>query len=107
MLGFQMPVNLTRRRGVQRPKYEVNSDIEILDEDTRNALSTLESNDGFSAQFRHSPTQFFLTRYLIDPWVLSLSGSRSMTRGPLDRSQSKSLQGSVAYDLRIPGRHDF
>ena len=44
---------------------------------------------------------------MIDPWTFSLSGSRAMRSSPIDRRQTKSLQGSLNYDLRIPGRYTF
>ncbi|MFO7654390.1 MAG: cell surface protein SprA [Candidatus Krumholzibacteriia bacterium] len=107
LLGFQLPVNLTRRQSVQRPKYETNSDVEIQDEAVRNAESTVEEREGFSTQLRHRPTQFFLTRYLVDPWVFSLSGSRSLRNSPQERRKGKTLQGSAGYDLSLPGVTDL
>ena len=107
LLGFRLPVNLSRRQTVQRPKYEVNSDIEIIEEDVRNEMSTLEEREGFSTRLSHSPSKAAVLRYVIDPWTVSLAGSRSWRSSPTDLRSQKSLQGSLNYDLRIAGRYTF
>ncbi|MCB1183859.1 hypothetical protein KDM41_10525 [bacterium] len=105
LLGFKLPVNVSRRRVTQRPKYETNSDIEILDENVRAEESTLETQERFSTRLSHTPSKSPVLRYAIDPWVLSLNGSRTRKSSPLDRSFNKSLSGSVNYDLRITGQY--
>jgi hypothetical protein len=103
LAGFRLPVNLTRRRYVSRPKYETNSDIEIIEASVRDDLSTLESREGFSARLSHSPSRNAILRYLVDPWAFSLSGSRSNRTSPSEIRDQKSLQGSASFDLRFPG----
>ncbi len=105
LLGFQLPVNLSRRKTTHRPKYVTNSDIEIIDEQTRAAMSTIETQERFSARISHAHSQKALARYLVDPWTMLLSGSRSRTDGPLELRRQKNLQGSLNYDLRIVGRY--
>ncbi|MFH2053934.1 MAG: cell surface protein SprA [bacterium] len=105
MLGFRLPVNLSRRQTVQRPKYVTNSDIEIIDDDMRNVMSTIDTQERFSSRVSHSPSQGSLPRYLVDPWTFLLNGSRSRLDGPLERRRQKSLQGSLNYDLRITGKY--
>ncbi len=90
---------------IRRPKYESNSDIEILDEDVRNRESTVDTAERFSSRLSHTPSKAALPRYLVDPWILQVNGSRSRKDGPLDRNRTKSLSGSVNYDLRIPGNY--
>ncbi len=105
LLGFRMPVNLGRRQTIQRPKYMTNSDIELIDPDIRNLQSTIDTRESFSVRLMHEPSRAALLRYLIDPWNLSLNGSRSRKDAPLERARQKNLQGSVTYDLRIAGNH--
>ena len=105
LLGFRLPVNLSRRKTVHRPKYVTNSDIEIIDEETRVAMSTIETQERFSARISHAPSKKALARYLVDPWTMLLNGSRSRTDGPLQLRRQKNLQGSLNYDLRIMGRY--
>lgn len=105
MAGFKLPVSGSRRQSVVRPKYETNSDIEILDDDTRNRLSEIETQERFSARLNRAPSKGAIPRYLVDPWVVLASGSRSTRRGPVDERDQKSLQGSVNYDLRIAGNY--
>ncbi len=105
MAGFRLPVNGSRQQGLVRPKYETNSDIEILEEDRRNALSEIETQERFSARLNRSPSKSAIPRYLVDPWVIQASGSRSTRRGPLDERDQKNLAGSINYDLRIPGHY--
>ncbi len=105
MAGFKLPISGSRRQSIIRPKYETNSDIEILEEDTRNSLSEIETQERFSARLNRSPSKGAIPRYLVDPWVVLASGSRSSRRGPVDERDQKNLQGSVNYDLRIPGNY--
>ncbi len=107
LLGFRLPVNVSRHRTTHRPKYVINSDIEILDEETRLAMSTFDAQERFSARLQHTLSKNAMARYLVDPWTLLVSGSRSKTDGPLDLKRAKSLQGSLNYDLRIMGRHSL
>jgi hypothetical protein len=103
LAGFQIPVSLARSKSSQRPKFETNSDIEILLEDVRNELSTLENRESFSARLGHQPSRAAVPRYIIDPWTVQLSGSRSDRTSPTEDSDQKTLQGSLNYDLRIAG----
>ncbi len=103
LLGFKLPVSGSRRQMVNRPKYETHSDIEIIDEDVRNSLTTIETSERFSSRLSHAPSKAAIPRYLIDPWTLQVSGSRSSLDGPLELRRSKSLQGSLNYNLRISG----
>ncbi len=107
LLGFRLPVALSRRQTVQRPKYVVNSDIEIIDEDVRNLLSTVDTQERFTTRLNHTPSKAALLRYLIDPWTLQVNGSRQRRMGPLEQRNSKTLQGSLNYDLRIPGNYQL
>jgi cell surface protein SprA len=101
LFGFQLPVSLSRRSSSSRPKYEINSDVEILDEDRRNELSTLEERESFSVRLSRSPSRHFLPRYVLDPWTLQLSGSQSNRNSPTELSEQSSLQGSLNYNLQI------
>ncbi len=103
LAGFQLPVSLSRSKSSQRPKFETNSDIEILEEDVRNQLSTLDGRESFSVRLSHEPSRRAIPRYAIDPWTVQLSGSRSDRTSPTEDSDQKTLQGSLNYDLRIPG----
>ncbi len=105
LLGFQLPVNLSRRQTTNRPKYVTNSDIEILDEETAVAMSTIDKQERFSTRLSHRQSTNTLARYLVDPWTLLLNGSRTAKDGPLEIRRQKSLQGSLTYDLRINGRY--
>jgi hypothetical protein len=107
LLGFQLPVNLSRRQTVNRPKYITNSDIELIDPDEQNRQSTIDERESFSVRLNHSPSRAAIPRYIIDPWAFSLSGSRSSRKSPLDRNHRSNLQGSLTYNLRIPGTYTF
>lgn len=104
LLGFQLPVQLSKSRTTRRPKYQTNSDIEIFDEAVQDSLSAIDNSEQFTSRLRHSPSKAVLMRYLVDPWQLTVSGSRQSNVGPLERRNQKNLQGSLNYDLRIPGR---
>ncbi len=105
LLGFRLPVNASRRQMINRPKFEIHSDIEILDEDVRNEQSTIDTQERFSARLSHTPSKGAIPRYVIDPWTIQVSGSRHRLDGPTERRRDKSLQGSLNYDLRIPGQY--
>lgn len=105
LLGFRLPVNVSRLQKVERPKYEINSDVEIIDEDVRNVLSAVDTQERFTSRISHAPSKAALLRYLVDPWSLQLSGSRNRKDGPLEVSRGKTLQGSLNYDLRITGNY--
>lgn len=105
LLGFRLPVGLSRRQGIQRPKYELNSDIEIIDPDVRNELSTIETSEGFSVRLTHPGSKNAILRYALDPWAFNLNGSRGWRQDPLSRGHNKTLQGGLKYDLRIAGRY--
>lgn len=107
LAGFQIPVSLSRSKSSQRPKYETNSDIEILTTDVRNRLSTLDNRESFSARLSHQPSHAAIPRYFIDPWAFQISGSRSDRSSPTEDSDQKTLQGSLNYDLRIAGNTTF
>jgi hypothetical protein len=107
LLGFRLPISGSRRQLINRPKYEIHSDIEIIDEDVRNSLSTIDTQERFSSRLSHSPSKAALPRYLVDPWSLLVSGSRRSLDGPLEQRRDKSLQGALNYDLRIPGRYNL
>lgn len=103
LLGFQLPVSLSRRQSTSRPKYEINSDIEILDEDRRNLFSSVEDRESFSVRLSHRQSRQALLRFLIDPWTLQYSGSTTTKNNPTETSDQTSLQGSLNYNLAIPG----
>ncbi len=105
LLGFRLPVNFSRRQTVHSPKYVTNSDIEIIDEEMRTAMSTVNKQERFSSRISHSPSKNVLARYFVDPWTMVVNGSRSRTDGPLDLKWQKNLQGSLNYDLRISSRY--
>ncbi len=105
LAGFKVPVSGSRSQTIDRPKYETNSDIEILDEDVRNALSSVKTNERFSASLRKTPSKGAIPRYVIDPWAVQVTGSRSSNRGPLNESDAKNLSGNLSYDLNISGHY--
>lgn len=106
LLGFRMPISASRSRATKRPKYVTSSDIEIIDESLRDRESSIDERESFSVRLsRPQPSGFAPLRYVLDPWQFSLSGSRSSSDTPLQRSDGSNLQGNVAYDLRLgPGR---
>lgn len=104
LLGFQLPVQLSKSKSVNRPKYWTNSDIEIFEESVKDSLSSVSTQESFSTRLRHTPSKAALLRYLVDPWQLTVSGNRSYSTTPLERRGQKSLQGALNYDLRIPIR---
>lgn len=101
LAGFQIPVSLSRRESTSLPKYETNSDIEILDEDRRDQFSTIEERESFSVRLSRRPSRAALPRYLLDPWSVQLSGSTSNRETPTEVSDQSSLQGSLTYNLRL------
>ncbi|MHB8078090.1 MAG: T9SS outer membrane translocon Sov/SprA, partial [Candidatus Krumholzibacteriia bacterium] len=105
LLGFQVPINLSRRQAISRPKYMTNNDIELLGEAIRNAQSTIDTRESYSVSLNHEPSRAALLRYLVDPWRFSVSGARSSRLGPTDRLWQSNSQGSVTYDLRILGNY--
>ncbi len=105
LLGFNMPVSVGRQMSINRPKYLTNSDIEILDDDLRNAESTINERESFSVRLMHDNSRWAIARYLIDPWSFSISGSRRASDSSLNKGRQKSLSGSVSYDLRFPREH--
>lgn len=107
LAGFRLPVSGSRRQVIDRPKYVTNSDIEIINNDLLNAQSTITTREQFSARLNHTPAKARLLRYLVDPWALQVSGSREVGNGPLLLSRSRSLQGGLTYDLRIPGAYSL
>jgi hypothetical protein len=107
MLGFQLPITLGKQESTRRPKYLTNSDIEIIDDELRTSESTLDNRENFSIRLRRNPSRYAIIRYLLDPFNISLSGSRANTSSPLSRSSNTGLQGSVSYDLRIPGNYQL
>ena len=107
LLGFRLPVTLGKQETTRKPKYITNSDIEIIDDATLAAQTSRSKRENFAVRLQHPPSEHFLLRYLVDPWSLSLSGSRSQDTAPLQRGTAKNLQGSITYDLRIGGRHQL
>nr|MEE4268191.1 cell surface protein SprA [Candidatus Krumholzibacteria bacterium] len=103
LLGFKLPVTGSRRQTLNRPKYQTNSDVEIIDENVRNRLSTIDTQERFSTRLSHTPSQSAIPRYLIDPFTILLNGSQNQINGPLQDRYKKNLQGSLNYDLRISG----
>jgi hypothetical protein len=103
LLGFRVPVSLGRQQGVRRPKYVTNSDIEIIDETLRERETSRNERENFSVRVTRAPSVHPLLRYLVDPWTVGLSGSRTGDDTPLSIQQGKNLQGSLTYDLRIGG----
>ena len=104
LLGFQLPLRISRSEQTQKPKYQTNSDIEIFEDAVRDSLSTVTTSESFSTQLKHAPSKAALLRYMIDPWQLTVSGSRGSYDSPLERKTDKGLQGSLNYNLRIPGK---
>ncbi len=105
LFGFRLPVSVSRRQTIQRPKYLTNSDIELIDQDIVNQQSTVDERESFSARLSHNPSRAAIPRFFIDPWTFSVSGSRSTREGPLERASQLTWQGAATYDLRISGRH--
>ncbi|HOX26703.1 MAG TPA: cell surface protein SprA [Candidatus Krumholzibacteria bacterium] len=103
LLGFQLPVSLSRRQSTSRPKYEINSDIEIVDEDRRNLFSTVEDRESYSVRLSHRQSRAAVPRYLVDPWTVQFSGSTTGRTSPTEDADQASLQGSLNFNLQIPG----
>jgi len=101
MLGFQLPVSLSRQQSTSRPKYEINSDVEILDEDRRNRFSSVEDRESFSVRLSRRQSRAAIPRYLLDPWNVQLSGSRTSRDTPTESADQTNLQGSVNYNLQL------
>ena len=107
MFGFQLPVSLSRQQRTSRPRYEINSDVEILDEDRRNRFSTVEDRESFSVRLSRRQSRAAIPRYLLDPWNVSLSGSQTSRSTPTENADQTSLQGSVNYNLQLQGDPDL
>ncbi|MBU1072257.1 hypothetical protein KKG45_03325, partial [bacterium] len=107
MLGFRMPLSFGKQQGIKRPKYLTNSDIEIIDEQLRHERSSRDQRENFSIRLFHAPSKFSLLRFLVDPWSISLSGSRNENDTPLTRLNGENWQGSVSYDLNFKSRHQL
>jgi len=105
LLGFSMPLSFNRRMSTSRPKYEVNSDVEIIDEDRRNSLSSVEDRNTYSLRLSRRQSRNPLARYLLDPWNLSVNGSVTSRDTPTESSDATTLQGSLSYNVSIPGDH--
>jgi len=105
LLGFRLPVNASQQRTIKRPKYLTNSDVELIDPADIEAQSNIDDRESYSARLSHSPSRAAIPRYLIDPWAFSISGSRSTSTGPLQRSRRNNLSGSANFDLRIAGKY--
>lgn len=103
LLGFSVPVSFGRRMSTSRPKYEINSDVEILDDDRRNALSSVEDRNNYSIRLSHRQSRNPFLRYIIDPWNFSLSGSATSKDSPTVTSDATTMQGSVSYNVTIQG----
>ena len=101
LLGFHMPVTYGRQSSVSRPKYMTNSDIEIIDEALRDEQSSTNDRENYSVRFSHSRSTNPFLRYLLDPWALTVSGSRSEDVTPLQLTARSNWQGSLAYDLTL------
>jgi hypothetical protein len=107
LLGFSMPLSFGRRVSTSRPKYEINSDIEILEEDRRNELSSVEDRNTYSLRLSHRQSRNPFGRYLVDPWNLSVSGSTTSRDSPTESSDARTLQGSLSYNVSIQGDHQL
>lgn len=101
LLGFSAPVSYGKQSSVTRPKYMTNSDIEILDSALRDELSTSSLRENYSVRLSHRPSSNPLLRYLLDPWALTYSGSRSESTSPLSLQDGTNWQGSLSYNLQI------
>lgn len=99
--GFQLPVSLSRRQSTSRPKYETNSDIEILDDARRDLFATTEERESFSVRLSRRQSRAAVPRYVLDPWSVQFSGSTANRVAPTEVSDQTSLQGSVSYNLRL------
>ncbi len=104
LAGFQIPISVSRRESTSRPKYEVNSDIEILDPDRRNLYTSIDTRESFSARLSRRRSAAALPRYLLDPWNVQFSGSTTSRNNPTEVSDQTSLQGSVSYNLQLTGQ---
>jgi len=103
LAGFRLPVSESRRKMVSKPKYEINSDIEILDPEVQDELATRDQQERFSTRLSRTPSKVAVMRYLVDPFSFLVSGSRRQMDSPLERRRDKNLGGSLNYDLRIVG----
>ncbi len=101
LLGFSMPISYGRRNESTRPKYLTNSDIEIIDDTLREELSTRSERENFSVRLSRRGASNPILKYLLEPWSLSLSGSRSESSAPLVLQNGSNWQGSLSYDLQI------
>jgi len=98
-----VPVSFSRRMQTSRPKYEINSDVEILEDDRRNALSSVEDRNTYSVRLSHRQSRNPIARYVIDPWNVSVSGSATSRDAPTESSDATTLQGSLSYSVSIQG----
>ncbi|MBD3221333.1 hypothetical protein GF314_08815 [bacterium] len=105
LFGFNLPLSFSRRMSSSRPKYEINSDVEIFDEDRRNQLSSIEDRNTYSLRLSHRPSRNPISRFLIDPWNLSVNGSTTSRDSPTETSDASTLQGSLSYNVNIRGDH--
>jgi hypothetical protein len=105
LFGFNLPLRFTRQVQSSRPKYEINSDVEILEDDRRNQLSSVEDRNTYSMRLSHRPSRSPFGRYLIDPWNVSLNGSTTSQDSPTESGDAYTVQGALSYNLNIRGDH--
>lgn len=102
ILGFHLPLQLGKGQTMKRPKYQTNSDIEILNDAVADSLSSQDVMESFTTRLYREPSKSVVPRYLIDPWKVTVSGSRTRNTTPLERRQQKDLKGTLNFDLRLP-----
>lgn len=104
-LGFDVPISGQMRRSSSLPRYQSNTDIELLDETLRKEEETTNDNESVNLQLRRTnPSERWWLKYTVDRASFGLNSSRSRAETPVNLTSRKSSQQKYTYDLRIPGK---
>ena len=104
LAGYRVPVSARFGRSVSTPKYELGSDVELIDPVLRAANRSEATNQSFSVSVSRAPSRNWLGRILLDNIRLQGALSQRHSEGPTRVELQESVDYSVSYDAQIGER---
>lgn len=98
---FDIPLNVRYNSSSSLPKYEPQSDIEILDPDVQRGLRTLNKDYSINVSIGRKGSTNFLMRNLFDNLRAGYSYSRRELFSPSARDTSTAQNGTLNYQLQF------
>jgi hypothetical protein len=98
---FNLPVTVQYNSTEARPKYLLNSDVEISDPAVRDSLKNVSKTYGFSVSASRRGSSNYIMKNVFDNLKTSYSYSKRDNVTPTRRDTTRTMSGSLNYQIQF------